>query len=267
MFEGWQTKTKANIAEKVKSGEYQPSSVWETRGWDKTLIETKCTDWIIHPELDIKMYKVVTLAEREVAQEIDEVGMRLSATGAPQVGKTGSKGGGGGGRSSKLPEKMEDWTPEQHKAWMGAQLKTLELVKERVDNLANEQCVTEGPRFLQEAVKELQDKFAIIDGLQEASTATPEIKAGVEALAAQAKEVEKKVKHYQASQARRCLAPPLEIKININSESEIAITTSGNGIQIAITCETETHLNKHYKRGQASTSTVSLETTHANIGI
>ena len=51
------------------------------------------------------------------------------------------------------------------------------------------------------------------------------------------------------------------------NKNELNVLTAADMTAAQLELEAETHLNKHYNRGQASTLTVSLETTHANIEI
>ena len=60
---------KENIQAKIESGDYAPHSVWKTRGWPTDIIEAKCDDWVMHPQLDIKCYKVVSLTIRAEEKE------------------------------------------------------------------------------------------------------------------------------------------------------------------------------------------------------
>ena len=77
-----------SVDSKIKSGKYLPSSVWETKGWDKKLIEDRVQDWVMHPVLGCKCFNVETLAKRseETEQEKMSTAMRASVT-VPRGGR------------------------------------------------------------------------------------------------------------------------------------------------------------------------------------
>ena len=62
-------RSKANVMSKIESGEYLPLSVWENRGWPAALIEEKCQEWVDHPELQIRCYKVTALSTTHTNRE------------------------------------------------------------------------------------------------------------------------------------------------------------------------------------------------------
>ena len=71
-------RTKSQVLEKIESGEHLPLSVWSTRGWPGDLIEQKCEDFVVHPVLGIKLYKVVTLTVANKKAEGTTQGQRIS---------------------------------------------------------------------------------------------------------------------------------------------------------------------------------------------
>ena len=115
-----------SVDSKIKSGKYLPSSVWETKGWDKKLIEDRVQDWVMHPVLGCKCFNVETLAKRseETEQEKMSTAMRASVT-VPRGGGARAPGKKAGG----WPKSLENWAPEHHAQWIANAATEIEEVQ------------------------------------------------------------------------------------------------------------------------------------------
>ena len=73
-------RSQTSLKRKMESGEYLPLSVWGAKGWPVETIEEKCSDYIMHPQLNIKLYRVVTLTVSTGQEEKVRVGEKLRAS-------------------------------------------------------------------------------------------------------------------------------------------------------------------------------------------
>ena len=184
-------RTTLSVDSKIQSGKYLPSSVWESKGWDKNLIEEKVEDFVLHPILGCKCYNVETLAKRseETQQEKMSTAMRASVT-VP-------KGGGARAPQKKaggLPKSLEDWEPEHHAKWIANAATEIEQVQGwmKCEGVPEMALTTVGHNTFLDGVKLVQQELMGETQVSEA------LRVKVVAIKPKAKAILKKIAKFQA---------------------------------------------------------------------
>ena len=118
-------RSKTSIQQKMESGEYLPLSVWGAKGWPVGTMEEQCCDYIMHPQLQIPLYRVVTLTISAGQEEKATAGERLTASCASNsvlAPKGKAKAADAAKpKAAKLPKAdsaIKDWSDAEHEVWV-----------------------------------------------------------------------------------------------------------------------------------------------------
>ena len=107
-----------NIFRKIESGEYLPLTAWGAKGWPMDIIEERCDDWLVHPQLEIKLYRVTTLTIETSAKQVTKEGERAQGTVAGGVAVPKAKAAPKPRTGLPGPlQPLESWEDAQHRAW------------------------------------------------------------------------------------------------------------------------------------------------------